>query len=668
MSATAFSLPDLRYFKARATYAKRVEEARDDLATFIELVAKDENGRPVELAAIHRAWIWHVNYCWARGKHALILAPFGSGKCGPASHAVQMADGSVSTLGALNGLVASVIAYDRTTGRYTPAWGRCFDNGTRRVFRVNLAGNRSVEVTEEHPFLTVGGWVETRDLAPGRHVAVAARLPAMGHRRMRPGEAALLGFLIGDGSLTGDNCSLTNGDPAVIVAARAAAEGLGFSCREAKSGRGVSRLALAGGSRPWARGHGIWEKGSWTKVTPPAIFTAPPDQIAEYLGAYWACDGTLANGQPVLYSVNRALLEDARSLLLRFGVRARLRIKRGRYKGAPHLSWQLAVSTKHIEAFREAISIPGKKGSLLAAARPGRSRAGNGDLVPLEYRAHLLRTAHWHKVNTGVSLDQSGHANGRQRGTERETVRRAAAAEGNEVLLRATDPSLFWEEILSIEDLGYQPTFGLEVEGHHTYVSGDVIVHNSSCLAVPLTTWLVGRDPQTRVKIVSNADDFAKQRVQGAKAIIESAEYRDVFPEVRRGDQWSDSRLFVRRAGNALDPSIHARGVMTKGVGGRADYVIFDDICDQLNTESQALRGRVKGFARATWLSRLDGPHARALMIATAWHPDDATHDFLQDPLWCGLVQRVRMPDMLAYEQEVFGANSDYLDGLPGEA
>lgn len=201
--------------------------------------------------------------------------------------------------------------------------------------------------------------------------------------------------------------------------------------------------------------------------------------------------------------------------------------------------------------------------------------------------------------------------------------------------------------------------------GKHALILAPFGSGKSSGFAVPLATWLVGKNPQERLKFVSNADDFAKQRVQGAKMIMESAEYRDVFPEIRRGTQWSDSKLFVRRLGNALDPSIHARGVMTKGVGGRADHIIFDDVCDQLNTESQALRGRVKGFARSTWMSRLEQPAGLALMIATAWHPDDATQDFLQDPLWCSLVQAIKMPDMLEYEQTVFGAGSDYLEGLP---
>lgn len=184
----------------------------------------------------------------------------------------------------------------------------------------------------------------------------------------------------------------------------------------------------------------------------------------------------------------------------------------------------------------------------------------------------------------------------------------------------------------------------------------------SSGFAVPLATWLLGRNVQSRIKFVSNADDFAKQRVQGAKAIMDSATYKEVFPDVRKGDKWTDREVFVKRSGEALDPSLHARGVLTKGIGGRADYLICDDICDQINSEEAGLRMKVKKFVNSTWMTRLDGRGARALWIATPWHQDDATHQVMHDARWCTLVQRVSQ-DMEHYDQEVINAGADYLEG-----
>jgi len=195
--------------------------------------------------------------------------------------------------------------------------------------------------------------------------------------------------------------------------------------------------------------------------------------------------------------------------------------------------------------------------------------------------------------------------------------------------------------------------------GKHAMIMAPFGSGKSSCFAVPLAAWLIGNNVQSRVKFVCNGDDFAKQRVAAAKEIMQGAVYKDVFPHLRRGKKWSDHELFVAREGNALDPSIHARGILTKGIGGRADFLIFDDICDQLNTEEPGLRMKTKKFARGTWMSRLDGTSARALYIATPWHPDDATHDFWQDGSWCTLRQPVAR-DKHAYEQVVYNAGPDY--------
>jgi hypothetical protein len=187
----------------------------------------------------------------------------------------------------------------------------------------------------------------------------------------------------------------------------------------------------------------------------------------------------------------------------------------------------------------------------------------------------------------------------------------------------------------------------------------------SSTLAVPLAAFLVGQDVQTRIKFVCAGDDNATQRVAAVKDMVESVVYRHVFPHVTkdRKKKWDTHQAFVKREGNAIDPTLHARGVLTRGIGGRADYVIFDDVCDQLNSEDEQQREKIKRFGRRTWLSRLeneDDVRGHALMLCTPWWPDDFSDDLMKDPNWCTLIQRVRLPDMEHYEQEVINAGDDY--------
>lgn len=180
----------------------------------------------------------------------------------------------------------------------------------------------------------------------------------------------------------------------------------------------------------------------------------------------------------------------------------------------------------------------------------------------------------------------------------------------------------------------------------------------TSTLAVPLSAWLIGRDPNVRIKFITNDDTSAKRRVAGVARLVESATYRAIFPEVQAGNKWTEHEFFVRRTGHAIDPTIEARGVFTTGVGGRTDFLVFDDVVDQLNAADQVQRKKVLDFVENTWIQRLS-PTGGLLYIATPWHLDDASHHFMNAHGWCSLVQRVS-DDCSKIEQTVLGAEDDY--------
>lgn len=180
----------------------------------------------------------------------------------------------------------------------------------------------------------------------------------------------------------------------------------------------------------------------------------------------------------------------------------------------------------------------------------------------------------------------------------------------------------------------------------------------SSAFAVPLIAFQLGLDPNKRIKIVTNDDASATKRVGLCKKIIESATYKEIFPGTRRGGKWTDHELFLQRKGDAIDPSVHARGIYTTGIGGRADIEVFDDIVDQRNSAEQNQRKKALAVIDETWTSRLE-PDGKVLYIGTLWHLDDATHHLMQRPGWCTLLHKIP-DDCGRIVQEVYGADADY--------
>lgn len=184
----------------------------------------------------------------------------------------------------------------------------------------------------------------------------------------------------------------------------------------------------------------------------------------------------------------------------------------------------------------------------------------------------------------------------------------------------------------------------------------------SSGFAVPLMSWLLGCNQNLCLKYISHSDELARRAVAGAKDIITDPLYKVIFPGVKIGDKWAEHEAFIQRKGKSLDPSLHAKGVLSKGIGGRADALFFDDVVDEQNSESEDFRRKIKNRVHRTWMSRRRHPRlSRVLWIATIWHEDDATSEILSMPGWCSLVQVVNA-DCSGLDQQVYGAGADYLE------
>ena len=152
------------------------------------------------------------------------------------------------------------------------------------------------------------------------------------------------------------------------------------------------------------------------------------------------------------------------------------------------------------------------------------------------------------------------------------------------------------------------------------------------------------------------------------RRIIESPMYSRIFPNVRIGDKWTEHMLYVERESGAIDPTLEAKGVFSKGVGSRATKLLFDDVCDLQNSTEQPSAERVNEYVEKQWLTRLEpmSMGGRALWIATPYQQFDASFARRSSPDFVWLEVRVK-DDLTAYEQEVFNAGADYADEVAAD-
>lgn len=145
----------------------------------------------------------------------------------------------------------------------------------------------------------------------------------------------------------------------------------------------------------------------------------------------------------------------------------------------------------------------------------------------------------------------------------------------------------------------------------------------------------LGRDPNLRIKIITQADDKAKRILSEITAnISENPSVKELYPNLKPAKKgtWSAHAITVQRNLISKDPSIEACGVLSTGTGGRADLLFFDDIVDFRNAiQNPALRKVVKEAYKDVWVNTLE-PEGRVFYIATPWHQDDLTHELLKNP------------------------------------
>jgi len=148
------------------------------------------------------------------------------------------------------------------------------------------------------------------------------------------------------------------------------------------------------------------------------------------------------------------------------------------------------------------------------------------------------------------------------------------------------------------------------------------------------TIYKMGMNPNRRIKIVSNTDGEALKRVSAVgDHIVDNPKVKLVFPNMipdfKKG--WTKSQLFLKRTIKGIkDPTLEGYGIMSSATGGRADDLIFDDVCDFENTiKNPALMPKVIEAYQNKWLNLLtkDG---NINYVFTRWHEKDLSHHLIR--------------------------------------
>ena len=371
-------------------------------------------------------------------------------KCLAPETLVSMADGSLVPAGKISA-GDLILGWDEEARGLAPRRvAHAWDNGIAPVVKVRTRGGRELIVTDEHPFLTKRGWVKAADLVPFSTEYKHGRYRSAPHDSVRTAwgsewwegpegdedQAAFLGIVVGDGGLTRGRANITNNDSGVNDFLASYANR--FGCKLVRTGsrksmthyisagRGANQFNDRNALLTLLHKEGLMGKGAHEKRVPPSVWAGGPRSWAGFLSGYLDADGSVRS-DPGSYplvkwsSVNRNLLLDCQVLLSYLGVKSSVNVRRSRYKGAEHISWDLWV--------RDARSF-------------GRLRK-------------VLRLHHSLKREVLTRLEPAVRADGK--------------------FIR---DNLEWDPVVEVVRQLDQPTVAIDLDGH-SHVTGGLVTHNT---------------------------------------------------------------------------------------------------------------------------------------------------------------------------------------------
>jgi replicative DNA helicase len=245
----------------------------------------------------------------------------------------------------------------------------------------------------------------------------------------------------------------------------------------------------------WLENQALWSKKAEEKIIPACIFQLERSQVSLFLNRLFATDGwatVLATCQAQLgyCTVSEKLARQVQHLLLRFGIIATLNKRSVKYKDTCRQAWQLDITdTQSIQIFLSQIGIFSKETALLQvqAALINKRYQTNYDLIPVETFQEITAAKDeepWTVLARRTRIKADTNISVVKQALSPERCLMANTLEDFSLQESATG-DVYWDEIVSIESVGYKQVYDLTIPVTHNFVANDICVHNTAfCLNI----------------------------------------------------------------------------------------------------------------------------------------------------------------------------------------
>lgn len=329
------------------------------------------------------------------------------------------------------------------------------------VLDIRLRSGRQLKVTDNHPLLTVHGWVEAGRLVKGSRVAIPRIIHSADIYADRD-FAYLLGFMLADGHFAQTTFACADKD--ILQKVTKCVVSLGFSVKQTAHNPPIEYAILDRGSgngphrlRQMFNELGLLYATRDKKFIPDIVFTWDLRATSLFIRGLFDGDAYQSDKEITFSNISENLIRGAQHLLLREGIQSQIW-----YDGANEC-WKLRITdSKYIAMFY---------------GKEIKSSKGNLDTIPKEIWPIIAKERdfeNWHDltIRSGWSLQQCRNRNG--------NISYDSFIKTIKILPNLQKyANVYWDEIVEIRNVGIMDVHNLSINNYHNFLVEDVITHNT---------------------------------------------------------------------------------------------------------------------------------------------------------------------------------------------
>jgi replicative DNA helicase len=358
------------------------------------------------------------------------------------------------------------------------------------VYRVKTSTGRFVDATLEHPILTSSGFKKVKDLSKTDSLAVAVDFCEGGEYIE---ESRFVGWMLGNGSFTGYS------SPSFIISDETVANDFiafvekrfSMTPRYKKHWCGsVFQYEMTNPNghnvvREWLKNHDMHGKRSWEKYIPDWFMEkADKRSICELMQGLFETDGSayIVKGKNSLSysSTSEKMINQISYLLAKIGIVSFVSATKKNGK-AKHICYKLLINNaENLKLFLSMIAIRGRKGEVCKRFELDKRVSYTSNRISFDscneiknwledngYSKHLIQTHGGRRATKTKVLEISNNIKDER---------------FNRKFSLIMSENIYWDTVVSIEEIGEVAVFDRSVENAHNFVVNGIIVHNSGAI------------------------------------------------------------------------------------------------------------------------------------------------------------------------------------------